>query len=486
MLDELISKFNTDEFQQKLRHVWDATPEYWEKVKLRQELCLEIQGTIIAKYGYKPTAAGVSRSSSQIMNLMKQDPELSMKGCLNNWLVSHLEWTTLRHELDGGHVDDSALRQTRTAYKVCVSNPENAAVVRGLEACRGAMVDAHQVLYEPFYQGLRSNEWLEVLGQDTIRKSLEAGILMMHAEHMESGKVAGYISCEEGADEEQFLGSWMSEPSQVHQIAKDADGQLCVDGTFALGAAGAGALAPHGKWLEAKLASSADGRRVGVVRFCIVGPGRMAVRFRGAGEQEWRRDAMAHRSGAAGAEQGPHTKINHVTVLPDHAGRGVGRLLLEGLLMHLGKGSPAVSDLRLSVVERNSRAISWYLKLGFSIVRWSVAHLSTLKLGHVPVVFLEMQRRWGTAVARRGDCVFGREVCGEKVVLLPECAPMLYVSMVQLRVLPMLGATIRFYDQASGLHRLDDGRTVDVTQAFARGLLYFERPLHSILARVGS
>eukprot|EP00418_Pyrodinium_bahamense_P001562 CAMPEP_0179021018 /NCGR_PEP_ID=MMETSP0796-20121207/5674_1 /TAXON_ID=73915 /ORGANISM="Pyrodinium bahamense, Strain pbaha01" /LENGTH=521 /DNA_ID=CAMNT_0020716837 /DNA_START=14 /DNA_END=1577 /DNA_ORIENTATION=+ len=474
MLDELIAKFNTNEFQRKMRELWDGTSDYWQKVKLRQELCLEIQGPIISKYGYKATAAGVSRSSLHIINMMKKDADMAVKGSLNNWLVAHLEYSPLRQELDGTHVDDHAMQEARAQYKVALTDAEDAAAIRGLERCRASMVDFHQALYEPFYRGIRPNEWLEVLGQEAMRRSLEAGVVVLRAESLETGEVAGYISCSEGADDEQFIGSWASssEPSQSHHIAKDKDGQLRVEGVFHAGS-GSGALAPQGKWLEAKLVSSSDGRRVGVVRFCISGPGCMTVRFRGANETEWRRDCMALRAGGTGMvqDEGPHVKINHVAVLPGHHGRGVGRLLLEDLLAYLGKTSPAVSDLRLSVVEQNLRALSWYLKLGFSIVKLSLAHISTLKLGHVPVVFLNMQRRRSASVLP-WERLFGREVCGEKVLVIPEYAPMLFVSVVHLRMLTSVGYTgVRSFDQASGLHRLEDGRSVDLTQAFSRGLI---------------
>mmetsp|Transcript_9342 Transcript_9342/g.18802 ORF Transcript_9342/g.18802 Transcript_9342/m.18802 type:complete len:513 (-) Transcript_9342:155-1693(-) len=487
ILDEVLPQFNSKDFQRKMRELWDSTPDYFEKVKLRQELCLEIQGPVIAKYGYKATPAGVSKSSSQIMKLMSQDPYLSVKGVLNNWLVSHLEHTgDKRVDLEGRHTDEYWLHLTRAHYKVSVTSPDDAGTLRALEKVRGAMVETHQALYEPFYPGIRPNEWLEVLGPETIKKSLESGIVMLHAELAETGEVVGYISCTEGADDEQFVGSWScsSDSSLSHQITCSADRQMRVEGVFFSGtSSGSGTLASQGKYLEAKIASSADGRRVGAARFSIAGPGCMLVSFRLAGEQEWQRELMYHRVGPPpyGQDEGPHMKINHVVVLPGHTNRGVARLLFQEFLQHLGKGS-VNADLRLSVVEQNARAISWYFKLGFSIVRQHVAHISTLKHGHVPVVFLDMQRRRGMMAPPRGR-MFGREVGGEKVILIPDYAPMLFISLVQLRVLYQLpGVAIRAFDQASGLHRLEDGRVADLSEAFSRGLLVFERPLHAVLA----
>jgi len=485
ILDEVLPQFNCKQFQRKMRELWESTPDDFEKVKLRQELCLQIQGPIIAKYGYKATAAGVSKNSSQIMKLMQTDPGLAVKGTLNSWLVSHLAFSEKQWDGEGRHNDEYWLQLTRMGYKVSVTKPEDAAAIRGMERCRSVMVETHQALYEPFYPGIRPNEWLDVLGSDTIKKSLESDIVMLHAESLETGEVVGYISCTEAADVGQFVGSWScgSDPSLSHQIVQAEDGQLRVDGVFSPGASsGNGVLAGQGKWLEAKIVSSADGRRSGIARFCIAGPGSMVVRFKPSGETEFRRDMLASRVGAArpGQEEGPHVKINHVVVLPSHNGRGVARLLFEELVTLLGKG-PATSDLRLSVVERNPRAISWYFKLGFSIVEQQLAHISTLKHGHVPVVFLEMQRRRG-AMAPPRFRMFGREVCGEKVLLVPEYAPMMFVAMVQTRIVSIPGAAIRSFDPATGRHRLEDGRSADLSQAYSRGLLVFERPLHVALA----
>mmetsp|Transcript_7065 Transcript_7065/g.21459 ORF Transcript_7065/g.21459 Transcript_7065/m.21459 type:complete len:508 (+) Transcript_7065:179-1702(+) len=486
ILDEVLPKFMDKDFQRRMRERWESTTDHFEKVRLRQELCLEIQAPVMAKYGYKPTAAGVSKSSAQIMRLFVSDPELAVKGTLNNWLVSHLDYPGFPWDPEGRFSEEIWLPLTRQGYRVSLTRPEDANVLRGLEKVRGVMVETHQALYESFYPGIRSNEWLEVLGSETVKKSLESGIVMMHAESLETGEIVGYISCTEGADGAQFVGSWRSssDPSLTHQIVQGHDGQLRVDGVFFPGtSSGSGTLASAGKWLEAKIASSADGRRTGAVRFRIAGPGCMEVRWRPAGESDWHRETLASRVGTApmGQDEGPHVKINHVVVLPGHNSRGVARLLFQDLLAHLGRGS-ATADLRLSVVERNVRAISWYFKLGFSIVQQNLAHIKTLKHGHVPVVFLDMQRRRGAAVPPHGR-LFGREVSGEKAVLLPEYSPMPFISLVQLRVVPSIqGLAIRAFDPASGLHRMEDGRNVDLSEAFSRGLLMFDRPLHAILA----
>jgi len=485
MLDELIAQFNTAQFQKRMRDRWDSVDDHLEKIRLRQELCLEVQGPIIAKYGYKVTTQAVSRVSSQIMTLMKGDPVISAKGALNNWLVAHLDWEGWRYGYDGLHLDNAALQFTRASYRVCRTELHDTAAIRGMERCRGAMVEAHQALYEAVYPGIRQHEWFEVLGQDNIRKSLETGIVMLHAESLETGEVVGYISCTEGADEAQFLGSWsvLGEPLQSFQVARDGNGQLRVEGVFAL-IAGSGVLAPHGRGLEAKIASSADGKRVGAVWLSITGPGSISCKCKGFNETEWKSEVQARRVGAGVQDEGPHAKVNHVVVMPGHSCRGVGRLLFEDLLAHLNRASPlAAADIRLSVADANARAISWYLKLGFTIVEVKLTRLATLKLGHVPMVFLTMQRRRGAACGP-WERFFAREVSGEKVVLLPEASPPSFVSLMNLRVMMTIPpTTIRGFDPASGTHRLEDGRTMDLSEALAHGLALFERPLHVILSR---
>jgi len=63
---------------------------------------------------------------------------------------------------------------------------------------------------------------------------------------------------------------------------------------------------------------------------------------------------------------GPHTRIHHLAVLPHHRRRGIGRMLFQELLAHLGIASPSVAhDLRLSVAVENAEVLEWYRRLGF-------------------------------------------------------------------------------------------------------------------------
>mmetsp|Transcript_9982 Transcript_9982/g.23523 ORF Transcript_9982/g.23523 Transcript_9982/m.23523 type:complete len:350 (+) Transcript_9982:134-1183(+) len=90
-----------------------------------------------------------------------------------------------------------------------------------------------------------------------------------------------------------------------------------------------------------------------------------------------------------GADEKPHGKINHVVVLDQHRGHGVGKMLFTELLDHLTEACPSVSaDLRINVAERNVRAKQWYERLGFAPVEDWVAY----PLPRAPVSFISMRR----------------------------------------------------------------------------------------------
>jgi len=90
-------------------------------------------------------------------------------------------------------------------------------------------------------------------------------------------------------------------------------------------------------------------------------------------------------------EEPPHGVINHLIVLDQHRGHGVGKMLFNELLSHIEEACPSVSsDLRISVAERNTRAKDWYQRLGFAPVSDWTGHLGSPRY---PVQFLSMQRR---------------------------------------------------------------------------------------------
>merc|ERR1712039_670222 len=149
----------------------------------------------------------------------------------------------------------------------------------------------------------------------------------------------------------------------------------------------------------------------------------------------------------------------------------------------MGRSRCLTADIRLCVVELNVRAVSWYLNLGFAVVQLQVAKLNTLKLGQVPVVFLTMQRKRGT-VGVAWEHFFTGNLCKEKVVLLPHLTPSTFRTVVALGMMKPMYVAIEGYNPNKGVHHLEDGRDVDLTDEFANGRLIFQRPLHKILSDV--
>merc|ERR1712032_1538688 len=79
---------------------------------------------------------------------------------------------------------------------------------------------------------------------------------------------------------------------------------------------------------------------------------------------------------------------------------------------------------------------------------------------------------------------FGKEVCGQNVTLFPGSPPLGFRSHMAFQAAGKQWwpfARVGSYDEASGCHKLKDGRSFDLTEAFANGCAYFERPLHEII-----
>mmetsp|Transcript_156650 Transcript_156650/g.480621 ORF Transcript_156650/g.480621 Transcript_156650/m.480621 type:complete len:279 (-) Transcript_156650:23-859(-) len=175
--------------------------------------------------------------------------------------------------------------------------------------------------------------------------------------------------------------------------------------------------------------------------------------------------------------------INHIGVLPGHQGQGVGRMLFEHLLRHLARSAPETAeDLWINVVELNTRAVSWYRRLGFSAVGvWARSFCA--KSERVPVVFLTMRRAGPNPHAGQGG-IFGRDICGARVALFPEQAPPAFLEAAAQGRWPWLCmAAVAGYESDTGQHQLQDGRTVNLNREFACGRAFFDRPLHAILRR---
>lgn len=256
------------------------------------------------------------------------------------------------------------------------------------------------------------------------------GIVLMHAEAVDTGEVVGYVSC------------------QVAGAGSDDDGAS---------------------------SSSSDTPR----------PDTVAVDFDSLGDLDARgRAAQPAEDGELGFGEfsGPNATIGHIAVLEEHRGRGVGGMLFEGLVAHLKEAFPcAAVDLRINVVELNARAIEWYRRLGFLPVDLWVRRFS-VKNSLVPVVFLTMQRREDSPCVP-WKCFFNADAKGAKVIVFPEGSPEEFLREAARQPLARLPfATIGVYDLSDGMHELTDGRNIDLTQAYVQGRARFERPLHNVVS----
>lgn len=73
---------------------------------------------------------------------------------------------------------------------------------------------------------------------------------------------------------------------------------------------------------------------------------------------------------------GEYTKISHLVVTHAHQKRGLGALLLAGVLQRVQRLDPGYArELFLTVVGRNAAAVGLYQRLGFSVIGRNVTHL---------------------------------------------------------------------------------------------------------------
>jgi len=186
---------------------------------------------------------------------------------------------------------------------------------------------------------------------------------------------------------------------------------------------------------------------------------------------------LSYSRAPADPEKGSHAfaKINHLVVLPEHRGQGVGAQLFKVFSQHMearplmgsSAAQAAIDDVRIIAAELNKDAIAWYRRLGFV-----VGHLHVTCHDEGRVCYVAMRRCTGIGRVE-GEAqappnrLFGPEVCNERVTLAPEQGAM---------------QLVQGYDSESGLHLLAGGSWVDLTAAFVEGRLEFERPLHDIIS----
>jgi len=243
-----------------------------------------VQGPVIAKYGFEPSRRGVWQVVQAFRGSLNIDPEIGAINVTNDWLTDPdlqaqdprcqyqmTSWKLQCHSAAGWKPSPMA-----TDYGVHISQPDDLAVINGIERCQGALAGAHHALYGPAHPQLHQEDWFHALGCRGVQDAIESGVLFLHAMAVSTGEIVGYISSTSVYDES-----------------------------------------------------------------------------RPAGE-------------GGGHAPGPHTKINHIAVLPHHRYRGIGRMLFQELLAHLAIASPSVArDLRLSVAAENGEALEWYRRLDF-------------------------------------------------------------------------------------------------------------------------
>lgn len=171
------------------------------------------------------------------------------------------------------------------------------------------------------------------------------------------------------------------------------------------------------------------------------------------------------------------TKINHILVMEEHRGRGVGTALFEKIFQCLPHED--LHDLRIVAAELNTSAVEWYYRLGFRTVG---LQLKRCKKGST-ICFVTMRRCMGVEV-ETGKNFFGRELVGEQVQLLPEQG---FDRACSSSSDPKVSgpSLVTAYDEQLKLHRLKGEAWIDLSPVFAQGRLRFARPLHHILASGG-
>lgn len=166
------------------------------------------------------------------------------------------------------------------------------------------------------------------------------------------------------------------------------------------------------------------------------------------------------------------TKVNHLVVLPALRGQGVGAMLFQEFFQRMealsAEDQVSAEPLRtvwIVAAELNVHAVNWYRRLGFVATNF---HIERHNGG--PVCYVTLGRRLGQQVDANLSklSIFGSEICGEQLSLeLPESQ--------------LTTATVQRYDRDNGLHKLQGGIWLNLSEAFANGKVHFSRPLHEIL-----
>jgi len=88
MQDELIEGFSRSDFQSRLDSIWkDKSLGPTDSAQAREDACFEVQGPILAKYGFEASRLGLSRSIEAFAPELTADPEIASKGEYLRWLA---------------------------------------------------------------------------------------------------------------------------------------------------------------------------------------------------------------------------------------------------------------------------------------------------------------------------------------------------------------------------------------------------------------
>lgn len=210
MLDELIEGYKTDDFQRRLHAGWYATTNNVERLKVRQKLCFEVQAPIISKFGFEASRKGVAQSVVVWRNDPKcvSDEQLNHKMGVVSWLVDPdiqaleprgpsgmMNSFSMQYDVAAHRSVESEVAAPMCEYKVCITDAEDDAAVKGVATCQGTIAGAHQALYKHIFPDLDGHDWFTVLGcRENIPDTLDFGTVIIHAEVVGTGQVVGYIA----------------------------------------------------------------------------------------------------------------------------------------------------------------------------------------------------------------------------------------------------------------------------------------------------
>jgi len=420
MQHELISGFATEQFQRKLHAGWCAAGDQIERLRWKQQVCLEVQGPVISQYGFESSRRGVV-ASTQAFTPLAADKEILWHNDIISWLVD----PDLQAQFPGGPVPmipgTNYTNLGRRAFQGMVSQDRHDP--KGTSGHDARLLGSWLFCSSRTWERLAVSmtDWGELRVDLPLEGRWECafGILKRSSDNWyeanlktcrgSTGITLGVTFIEEcdvlRCSSKELGNEWGPE-----QMAYKAGGykvkvtELDDDRAIAGVARCQGALAgahqalykPRCPKLEQEQWFGVMGFRDGIQDAMESGVLILHAEATDTGEIVGYISCGCTYSdeGVGKHDGGPHAQIHHITVLPEHRGRGAGRMLFGELLCHLREASPSVTaDLRISVVELNAEVIAWYRRLGFVEVEdWTVYP------NNYPVRFINM-RLQGDSVA---------------------------------------------------------------------------------------